>query len=91
MKNLKDACAECELLIEFLSEEEKSKISKSFLAYLEKNKNPNYVPEIDFEKSLENQEFKKETYALLAVVYLKYLCKDDAQRVELIKFLKDKN
>ena len=91
IKNFRDACAECELLIEFLGEEEKRKISKSFLAYLEKNKNPNYIPDIDYKRSLEDQNFKNETYALLSVVYLKFLCKDDSQRAELVKFLKNKD
>ena len=90
VKNLKDACAECELLIELFDEESKKKIPSTFIEYLRKHKSQNYVPKFDLNKELEEQKLKEETYGLLAVVYLNYLSETEEQKKELLKFLMKK-
>ena len=90
VKSLKEACAECELLIEFFDEESKKKIPATFIEYLKKHKSQNYVPNFDLTKELEDQKLKEETYGLLAVVYLNYLSETEEQKKELLKFLMKK-
>ena len=75
----KMALVELEALIERATEEEKSKIPKSFREFITNNKAEEYVFEIDNNKSLLEQNLRKETKILLSLIYRSYFCNEETR------------
>ena len=63
------------------------KIPKKFLAFIRENKDNNYVINIDYSKSINEQELLQQTRVILSLIYRDYLCTEE-ERVRLIE--KDK-
>ena len=76
----KIALAEVDALIEKASEEEKSKISESFLIFVKNNKEKTYSFDIDNNKSLLEQNLRKETKILLSLIYRCYFCDEETKK-----------
>ena len=80
----RQAFAEVLYIIDTLNSNNKAKISKKFLDFMERNKSSNYIVNLP-ELPLENpSKLKKQTKTILALIYREYLC-DDSKKVEFIK------
>ena len=87
-KDWKIAFSECDFLISIMDDNLKNRIPENFKVFIKSNKLQGYLPEIDDKLSIENQNFTKETNAVMAVIYLKYLCDSEEERMNLLKKLK---
>jgi len=63
------------------------KIPKQFIHFIKENKDDNYIINIDYSKSINEQELLQQTRVMLSLIYRDYLC-DEEERKELIE--KDK-
>lgn len=87
-KNIKYRNAFCEVLfiIENLSEVNKSKISKDFISFLERNKNKDFSVTLP-KNAIEHEELlSKETKIIIAMIYRNYFCNDE-EKAEFDKIL----
>ena len=76
----------CEVydIINHMDKQMKSKISDKFINFIEKNRDLNYRVDIDYSKSITNQNLLHETKVLLALIYRDYIC-DEEKKAQLIK------
>ena len=51
-----------------------NKIPKKFIVFLQENKDDNYISDIDYTKSINEQPLLHETKVILSIVYRKYIC-----------------
>jgi len=61
-----------------------NKIPKGFIEIINKNRNPQYKVNIDYSKSINEQELQRGTRVVLALIYRDYLCSEE-ERKALIK------
>ena len=71
-------------IINHMDKQMKSKISDKFINFIEKNRDLNYRVDIDYSKSITNQNLLHETKVLLALIYRDYIC-DEEKKAQLIK------
>ena len=69
-----NALAEVDYILSITSEELLKKIPKSLLDFIKKQKNNFYQFTINEELSLAEQPLKKETRAIISLIYRNYLC-----------------
>ncbi len=69
-----NALAEVEYILNITSEKITKKIPKSLLDFINKNKAENYKFYLNEELSLAEQPLRKETRAILSLIYRSYLC-----------------
>ena len=72
------------VIISMMPTEMKSKISNSFINFIENNKSNNYVSNINPKIPLKQQNIRKETKEMLGLIYRDYLCNDE-ERSNLLK------
>ena len=72
------------VIISMMPTEMKSKISNSFINFIENNKSNNYVSNINPKIPLRQQNIRKETKEMLGIIYRDYLC-DDEERINLLQ------
>lgn len=65
------------VIISMMPTEMKSKISNSFINFIENNKSNNYVSNINPKIPLKQQNIRKETKEMLGLIYRDYLCNDE--------------
>ena len=75
-------------IINHLTQELRNKIPSDFVEFVSKNKDNNYVSEIDFTKNINEQKISKETRAILAIIYRDFLCNKEEKK-KLIKELQN--
>lgn len=75
--------ASCEVLniLNHMSKEDLSKVSCKFIDFLKTNASRDYVPNLDYSKSLNEMNLKEETRALLSIMYKKYWCSEEERQV----------
>lgn len=61
-----------------------NKIPKVFINILEKNRDINFNSNIDYSKSINEQELQRETRIILSLIYRDYLCSEN-ERKKLIE------
>lgn len=83
-ENYRQALTETSEVIKFMSEELVKKIPKDILSLIEVNKEKNYKVNILPNVPIYEQNIKKETQGILAVLYREYLC-DENERKRLQK------
>lgn len=71
------------VIISMMPKEMKSKISNSFINFIENNKSKNYVSNINPKVPLREQYIRKETKEMLGIIYRDYLCNAE-ERINLI-------
>lgn len=54
-----------------------NKIPKNFLELIKKNVEPDYKVNIDYSKSINNQNLQRDTRVLLSLIYRDYLCNQE--------------
>lgn len=72
--NMKKAFAEVEQIIEHSEKSVKNNIPQKLKDFLSKNKDKDYIVNIDFSKKIEEQELLPETKQLIALIYRDFLC-----------------
>ena len=72
------------VIISMMPTEMKSKISNSFINFIEKKKSNNYVSNINPKIPLKEQKIRKETKELLGIIYRDYLCNDE-EKINLLQ------
>lgn len=83
-ESYKQALAETSKVINFMNEDLVKKIPKDILSLIEVNKDKNYKVSILPDVPIYEQNIKKETKGILAVLYREYLC-DENERKRLQK------
>jgi len=81
------AYAEVEYILNQLGKEYIDKIPKKLLALINRRKLKYYVPRIDINKSIYEQDVERETLILLTLIYHNYWCESDEERRELFNTL----
>lgn len=64
-------------IINHMEKELYNKISKKFIKFLEENRDVDYVVNIDYTKSINEQKLLKETRIILSLVYRDYICSSE--------------
>ncbi|MBR5227431.1 MAG: hypothetical protein IKV94_02195 [Clostridia bacterium] len=88
MKETAQAYAEVEYIINSFSQDEKYLIPEEVKQVFSAFKDNEYVVNIDFNLPLEEQNILKETATILIMLYLKYICQDEQEKLDLVKELK---
>lgn len=66
-----------------------NKIPKTFLEFLERNKDTNYISKLDHSNKLNEMDLKEKTKNILAIIYMNYWC--NAQEKEKFVNLLNEN
>lgn len=83
LQKTKQAYAEIDAFIEILPDDIKRKIPKNMKEFFKNQKDKNYKKEIDINIPIEDQNLKEETLALIALLYIKYICEDEEEKRNL--------
>ena len=75
-----NALAEVDYILGITSEEILKKIPKSLLNFIKKQKTNNYQFTINEELSLAEQSLRKETRAIISLIYRSYLCSPEQSK-----------
>ena len=79
--------AELSEILKMMEPEEVNKIPKKLLEVIEKEKSNTYIPNYDSKIELNSQNIKKETLAMLALLYINYWCEDENEKKEYLKLI----
>lgn len=82
-KSTRIAYAEIDSFIELLLKEEKEKIPSKLKQYFKAEKDKETTKKLSMDIPIEEQNLQEETWNLIAMVYLKYLCEDEEEKKEL--------
>lgn len=88
-QNTKEAYSEIDDFLELLDEDTKEKVPEYLRKFFKDNKDKDYRKRIISDISIKDQNLKEETLALIAMLNLKYWCKDEEERQRLIKIYSD--
>lgn len=83
LQKTKQAYAEIDAFIKILPDDIKRKIPKNMKEFFKNQKDKNYKKEIDINIPIEDQNLKEETLALIALLYIKYICEDEEEKRNL--------
>ncbi len=86
----RQAYSEIDTFIELLDEYNKNKIPQKLRLFFKKNKDINYIKEINPNRPIDEQNLKNETLALIAMLNLKYWCESEEEK-ERLKSIYEKN
>ena len=84
--NTRQAYAEIDSFIDLLDEYNKNKITEKLREYFKNEKDEKYIKKINPNQSIQSQNLKEETLALIAMLNLQYWCEneDEKERVKKI-------
>lgn len=82
-KSTRIAYAEIDSFIELLPRAEKEKIPSKLKQYFKDEKDKETTKKLSMDIPIEKQNLQEETWNLIAMVYLKYLCEDEEEKKEL--------
>ena len=82
-KSTRIAYAEIDSFIELLPRAEKEKIPSKLKQYFKDEKDKETPKKLSMDIPIEKQNLQEETWNLIAMVYLKYLCEDEKEKKEL--------
>lgn len=81
--------AELSEIIKMMEPKEVNKIPKKLLEVIEKEKSNTYIPNYSSKIELNSQNIKKETLAMLALLYINYWCEDENEKKEYLKLIEE--
>lgn len=84
---IKKAYSEVYEILKLVDKEYFDKIPKKFVKFLEREKDNNYIPNINENISLEEQKLLNDTINILAMIKLDYWCSSEEEKSELLKLL----
>lgn len=79
----RQAYTEIDNFIELLDEYNKNKIPQKLRAYFKKEKDKEYIKNINPNQPIKEQNLKEETLALIAMLNLQYWCEDENEKQRL--------
>ena len=82
-KSTRIAYAEIDSFIELLPRAEKEKIPSKLKQYFKDEKDKETTKKLSMDIPIEKQNLQEETWNLIAMIYLKYLCEDEKEKKEL--------
>lgn len=82
-RNTRIAYAEIDSFIELLPKAEKEKIPNKLKQYFKEEKDKETIKKLSANIPIEKQNLQEETWNLIAIIYLKYLCEDENEKKEL--------
>ena len=86
-KSTRIAYAEIDSFIELLPKAEKEKIPNNLIRYFKEEKDKETVKKLSLDIPLEKQNLQEDTWNLIAIIYLKYLCEYEEEKKELEKIM----
>lgn len=86
---IKKAYSEVYEILKLVDKEYFDKIPKKFVEFLEREKDNNYIPNINENISLEEQKLLNDTINILAMIKLDYWCSSEEEKSELLKLLNE--
>lgn len=84
------AYAEIDEILNLLEDDYRERVPKKVRDFFKEEKMKDYHPEIDIEKPLIEQNLKRETMVLLAILNLNYWCENEKEKQRFLNEL-DKN
>ncbi|MGE5472609.1 MAG: hypothetical protein ACM3UU_00100 [Ignavibacteriales bacterium] len=81
----RQAYSEIDAFLKILDDYTVNKIPPKLREFFEREKDKNYVKEISTDIPISEQNLKKETLAIIALLNLKYWCDDEEEKVRLKK------
>ena len=81
----RETYAELDEFIELLDDSDKNKIPNSVRDFFKNEKDKNYKKHIDRNTTIDKQNLKEETLALIALLYLRYICDNEEEKSRLEK------
>ncbi len=69
-----NALAEVDMILKIMEKDMINKIPDSFLKFVEQKKSKSYIPNLNMDLSLNEQNLLKETRAILSLIYRSFLC-----------------
>ena len=79
----RQAYAELDTFIELLDDSLKNKIPIKLIEFLKREKDLSYVKNININIPIKEQNLKRETLSLIALINLEYLCEDENEKARL--------
>lgn len=79
----KQAYSEIDEFLSLLSEEQRNEIPKKLRDFFKQEKDSQYVKNINVNIPIKDQNLKEETLAIIALLNLKYWCKDEEEKKRL--------
>lgn len=81
--NTRQAYSEIDEFLELLSEERRNEIPEKLREFFKKEKDKEYVKNINTNIPIKDQNLKEETLAIIALLNLQYWCKDEEEKNRL--------
>lgn len=75
-----NALTEVEAILKLMPKDMLDKIPNSFFNFIEQKKSKSYIPNLNMELSLNEQNLLNETRAILSLIYRSYLCNTEEKR-----------
>ena len=82
-KSTRQAYTEIDTFIDLLDEYNRNKIPQKLRDYFKKEKDINYIKNINPNQPIKEQNLKEETLALIAMLNLQYWCEDESEKQNL--------
>ena len=89
LEDNKLAYSEIDKILSLLEDKYKEKVPKKVRKFFSEEKDSEYIPKIDPNKSLIEQNLKKQTFSILALLNLNYWCEDETEKQKFINQLKE--
>lgn len=83
------AYAEIDTFLELVDAEDREKIPKNLRELFKREKDKDYIKNIDSNIPISEQNLKEETLAIIALLNLKYWCDDETEKERLKKVYKE--
>lgn len=77
-----EALAEVDVIIQMMPKEDNLKIPNEFKKFIKSRKSNDYIPNINKDIHLYQQDLKKDTKTICSLIYRSYLCSKD-KKIEL--------
>jgi restriction endonuclease Mrr len=81
------AYSEIDEILNLLEDKYKEKIPENVRNFFKEERNNDYIPKIDTKKPLIEQNLKRETLILLAILNLNYWCENEEEKQEFLNQL----
>ena len=87
-KNIRQAYSEVDDFLELLDSQTREKVPENIRRLFKEEKDLEYGKHIDINIPIDEQDLKEDTLAIIAMLNLKYWCKDEAEKERLISVYK---
>lgn len=81
------AYAEVDAILNLLDTEYIEKVPVKIRNFINENKDTEYIPKIDPDNSLADQDLRKETISFLTLLQLNYWCENEEEKQEILREL----